>query len=423
MPNTVVPADTLVQIPQELDHPQWIRQVDHTDIQVYTREGAGQSKVIGFKTVTYHTTIAVVLFEFLKDVCHAMKSINDQYVLGEIIESWSTNEDPKGILVRTSFSMPFPFTKREFLHGLHTYQQDAHTFIIGYTPAHERAIPVQDGYVRCPTYVSGQRITQLDNGMTRVEHLMTYRLGGKISNKMQDRWLKKAHVGAYVKEWRSLHAYHYPCSIEAIHYDQLKCLLLHALAESAQWDLTKKIAAGEIRVGRLPYCPKNIYRTDAWVNAPLKQVVQVIADKSLEFLPQWNQEFMSGEVLEVLENTPQKSVWIIRVHYQTPFFLSNREYIYFFSKEWLSSTEVLVTYHSIRSDHPIPQGFARALLHPSVHRCIELPDGRTKIEHLLATDLGGRLSAQQDSLLRGSLIQAHCRDLTNQQALFDQLNE
>lgn len=421
MHTTTTASYTLQQVPQELDHPEWVLEVDHTDIQVYARKGASQSEIIGFKTVTYHAVSVRTLFEFLKNVCHAMEQINDMYLLGETLEEWPITEDEQGTLVRTSFRMPFPFTNREFLHGLHAYQINNHTFIVGYTPAHEQDIPVQPNYVRCPTYISGQRITQLDNGMTQVEHLMTYHLGGKVSDVMQDRWLKKAHVGAYVKEWRGLHAQHYPCLVEAIDYGRLKQLLLTALAESEQWTLTKKIDAGEIRVGRLAYCPRNIYRTDAWVQAPLQQVVQVIANQSLEFLPQWNQEFINGEILETLEDHSQKSAWIIRVHYQTPFFLSNREYIYYFSKEWLTSTEVLITYHSITSDRPVPQGFVRALLHPSVHRCIALPDGRTKIEHLLATDLGGRLSAQQDALLRGGLIQAHCRDLTNQQQLFARL--
>lgn len=415
------PCHTLTQIPHELDQAGWQLAIDYVDIAVYFKKGASQSDVIGFKTVTYHSTDAVVLYDFLKDVNKAMYEMNDMFVLGEILTNWRIKEDENGAIVRTSFEMPFPFANREFIHGLHSMKLQNGSFVVAYTPADCAETAVQHGYVRCPMFTSGQRITALPNGLTRVEHLMTYILGGKISKGVQDKWLLKSHVGAYIKEWRKLRTIHFPATIMTVNYTQLKSILLDALQESDQWAVTKSIPEGTIKVGRLPYCPRNVYRTDTTINATLAQVVDVIADASLLYLPQWNKEFMNGEIIEVLEDTESKKAWLIRVHYATPFFLSNREYVYYFSREWLNDSEVLITYNSIKHDSAVPTGFVRALLHPSVHYCKQLPNGQTKIEHLLATDLGGKLSSKQDNLLKGGLVQAHCRDMQNQRKLFKKL--
>lgn len=415
------PVVNFTKVPQELDHPDWELVLDYTDTQIYTRYGASNSEIIGFKTITYHTITARTLYHFLKDVNGAMETMNELFVLGEVLRTWETPFDKEGVLVRTSFEMPFPFANREFVHGQHGIQLDKDTFVVAYTPIEIPETAVQQGYVRCPVFVSGQRIQKMPNGLVRVEHLMTYELGGRVSPYIQDQWLKKAHTKAYVREWRNLHAYHFPCAITEIDYCRLSSVLKDALEQSDAWSVAKTIAEGTIRVGRLPYCPKNVYRTDTEIKAPLAQVVDVIADKSLDYLPQWNKEFIQGEILEVLEENDQKAAWLIRVHYKTPFFLKNREYIYYFSREWLSETEVLITYHSVKHHLEVPKGFIRALLHPSVHYCQALPNGNTLLKHLLATDLKGNLSNHQDMLLKGGLVQAHCRDIQNQHALFEQL--
>lgn len=414
------PQETLTTIPTELDAQGWNLELDKTDIKVYTKPNACSSSIIGFKTITEHFLPIEQVFELLKDVCGAMNRINDMFVLGEEFRDWTAELDKQGKLVRTSFKMPFPMADREFLHGLHSYQAAPNVYIVGYTPIEEPNIAVQKGYVRCPMYISGQRITALENGAVRVEHLMVYNLGGSISGAVQDRWLKKSHVAAYIKEWRKLRAYMYPSKLEDINYSNLSALLQSALKESQAWAKVGKPKSGTVKVGRLSYCPRNVYRTDITIQAPIQKVVEVLADQSLEYLPQWNKEFMNGEIVKMLEESPQKAAWLVRVHYQTPFFLSNREYIYYFSREWLSKEECLIFYHSVEHESAVPKGFVRALLYPTVHRCTQKGEA-TLVEHLLATDLGGKLSTKQDGLIKGGLVQAHCRDMANQVKLFGEL--
>ncbi|MCP4442664.1 MAG: hypothetical protein GY810_27475 [Aureispira sp.] len=416
----ISPDFTLTQIPQELDAAGWQLELNKTNVSVYSKAKASDAKVIGFKTVTEHFVPIAAIFKLLKDVCGAMHSINHMFVLGEEFRAWPSSLDQDGKLVRTSFKMPFPMADREFLHGLHSYQADSNTYIVAYTPIEESDIKVQKGYVRCPMYISGQRITALSNGATRVEHLMVYNLGGKVSEQVQDRWLKKSHVGAYIKEWEKLGEHMYPTKLEDIDYKQLSLLLQDALEQSQQWPKVGKPKSGTVKVGRLAYCPRNVYRTDIVIQAPIQKVVDVLADQSLKYLPLWNKEFMNGEVLEVLEDSPSKSAWVIRVHYQTPFFLSNREYIYYFSREWINDEECLIFYHSVEHESAVPKGFVRSLLYPTVHRCTQKGED-TLVEHLLATDLGGKLSSKQDGLLKGGLVQAHCRDMANQEQLFKKL--
>lgn len=417
----ITPAQTLASIPQELDASGWQLEVDHVDIQVYSKFNASNSNILGFKTITEHPISQKAVVDLLKDVCGAMHSINDLFVLGENLRTWSVPIDPKGSLVRTSFQMPFPMINREFLHGLHFQKLDADTHLVAYTPIEDASIPIQSSYVRCPMFISGQRIRSLSTGTIQVEHLMVYRLGGKISNYVQDNLLKKSHIGAYIKEWRNLRTFLYPAPIETINYTQLTSIALNTLRVSEKWTSIGKPKIGQVKVGRLTYSPRAAFRTDVEVNTSLEKVVDVIADKSLEYLPKWNKEFIEGKILETLEDSPKKSAWIIQVHYKTPAVLANREYIYYFSREWLNEDEVLIIYNSIQHPSPIPKGFVRALLYPTVHRCIRKGSNQTKIEHVLATDLKGRLSIFQDSLLKGSLAQAHCRDMENQDRLFKEV--
>lgn len=420
-PNMIPPAQTLQSIPQELDASGWQLEVDHIDIQVYSKSNASNSNILGFKTITEHPISQKAAVDLLKDVCGAMHRINDLFVLGENLRAWSVPIDPTGSLVRTSFQMPFPMVNREFLHGLHVQEIDADTHLVAYTPIEDASISVQPNYVRCPMFISGQRIRSLSKGTIQVEHLMVYRLGGKISNYVQDHFLKKSHIGAYIKEWRNLRTFLYPAPISSINYTKLASIAQNTLQVSEQWATIGKAKIGQVKVGRLAYSPRAAFRTDVEVNTSLEKVVDVIADKSLEYLPQWNKEFMAGQILETLEDSPKKSAWIIQVHYKTPPILANREYIYYFSREWLNEDEVLIIYNSVQHSSPIPKGFVRALLYPTVHRCIRKSPNRTKIEHVLATDLKGKLARFQDSLLKASLAQAHCRDMENQDRLFKKM--
>lgn len=414
------PKETISTIPAAIDEDGWKLEYDSVDVRIYSKFGVCNSKVIGFKTVTEHPVNASMAFELLKYVNRAMELVNDQFVLGEVLEDWPTDFDAEGTLVRTSFKMPFPFTNREFPHGLHCKQIDPSTFIVGYTPIERVDIPVQNGYVRSPMNISGQRITQLENGSCRVEHLMVYELGGSVSLKFQDGVMKSGHVGAYRSEWKKLREVMFPHKLEEINGAALTKLMLDALSKSDRWKTIKRAKSGMVSPGRLAFCPKTIYRTDLEVNASIKTVVDVIADKSLEYLPKWNREFIKGDILKVISDSPEKSEWLVHVQYATPGPISNREYVYYFSREWLNDNEAIILYCSVEHEMSVPTGFERALLYPTVHRCVKTKNG-TKIEHLLATDLKGKLGRYQDGILKGGLVDAHVRDMNSQEKLFQEL--
>ena len=418
MHSTISPELSFKSIDRELDLDNWSLEHDKAHIKVYSKKNASDSGVVGFKTITEHAVPISIVFDLLKDVCGAMNQINAMFLSGETFENWPTESDQAGSVVRTSFKMPFPMANREFVHGLHSYQKNETTFIVAYTPIEESNLPVQPHFVRCPMYVSGQRIMILKSGLVRVEHLMIYRLGGAIGSYVQDNWLKKSHVGAYIKEWENLGGEIFPPKISAIDPRQLKKIAQHALSCSSTWQTAGKPKYGTVKVGNLSYLPQAVFRLDLEVEAPLEQVVHVLADESLKYLPEWNSEYMNGEILETIEETQDRSAWLIRVQYKTPFFLANREYVYYFSREWINKDEVLILYCSIDHESTPPDQFVRALLYPSIHRCLRLKDGRTKIEHVLATDLKGKLGALQNTFLKGSLTKAQCSDMEKQYRMF-----
>ena len=417
MHSTISPEFSLKSIDKELDLNNWSLEHDKAHIKVYSKHNVSDSDIIGFKTITEHAVATTIIFDLLKDVCGAMNQINDMFLSGETFDEWPTESDHAGSVVRTSFKMPFPMSNREFLHGLHSYQKNETTFIVAYTPLEESDIPVQPHFIRCPMNVSGQRITILNSGLVRVEHLMTYRLGGAIGSYFQDKWLKKPHISAYIKEWENLRDKIFPPKIHTIDPQQLKKIAQHTLSLSSTWQTTGKPKYGTVKVGNLSYLSKAVFRLDLEVDAPIEKVVKVLADESLKYLPEWNSEYMNGEILETIEETQDRSAWLIRVHYKTPFFLANREYVYYFSRESINKDEVLILYCSIDHKSNPPDLFVRALLYPSIHRCLRLKNGRTKIEHVLATDLKGKLGTLQNSFLKRGLIKAQCSDMEKQYRL------
>ena len=77
-------------------------------------------------------------------------------------------------------------------------------FIVYHSIPDNELPPVKDGFVRCPTYLSGQRITTMDDGRVRVEHMMVYGLSGSIGTWVQNKLFHKGHIKAYLGEWQKL---------------------------------------------------------------------------------------------------------------------------------------------------------------------------------------------------------------------------
>ncbi|MEM9697043.1 MAG: START domain-containing protein, partial [Myxococcota bacterium] len=94
-----------------------------------------------------------------------------------------------------------------FVHALFRRPLDDRSWVVGYLSVDDPELPPPlEGFVRCPIYPSGQRVTQLEHGRIRVEHLMVYDLGGAISVRTQNLFFRRGHVAAYHREWRSLGA-------------------------------------------------------------------------------------------------------------------------------------------------------------------------------------------------------------------------
>ncbi len=405
-------------IVQELDAADWQVCKDRADVSVSARYGASGAPVIGFKTRTFHSAPFDALVGLLGDVIDAMGEINEQFVHGDVLGTWPIEADPSGRLVRTAFSMPWPMKGREFVHGLHVVPLDDDTSIIAYTPVEVPEIATLPGYSRCKMYVSGQRVQRCEDGTVLVEHLMVYELGGRISRRLQDSWLMRAaHVQAYIKEWRALRNRTRELEVDGLEPERLKRIARHSLEQAETWPVARSAGCGQIRAGRLAHSLREALYTQLDVEAPIERVVEVLADRSLHYLPQWNAEYRSGEVLQTLEESPKTAAWIVRVLYGTPSIIRDREYVYWFFREWLSRDEVLVLYHSVNADAATVPGALRACLGLTVHRLRRLPGGGTRIEHILATDLCGRMGPLQDRWLRPELLKAHRRDMARQAEL------
>ena len=194
--------DLVDEIIRQLDDAPWKLERERDGVAVYSC-GSLPCPVVGFRTVTFHEATIDELFAFLGDgLLDAFSQMNERWVEGCEIK----RIDDKTRIVRTSFSMPPPLANREFVHVLHLAEPGSGTRVIAYRSIDDDPDlpPVQEGYVRCPIYPSGQRLTEMEDGRVRVEHLMVYDLAGSIRPFIQNVVFHRGHVAAYHAEWSKL---------------------------------------------------------------------------------------------------------------------------------------------------------------------------------------------------------------------------
>lgn len=194
----IAPPHLAAEVDRQLELPGWQKGLEAPDVAVWFHR-ALPAPVIGYRTVTEHAVPSDALVAYLgPNLLGAFSQLNERYAFGDVL-----CEEPH--IVRTGFSMPFPLADREFVHHLVVEELRPGVTIVAYGPADETELASpREGYVRCPIYPSGQRITDLGDGRTRVEHLMTYELGGRISARVQNALFHRGHLGAYRDEWRAL---------------------------------------------------------------------------------------------------------------------------------------------------------------------------------------------------------------------------
>lgn len=161
------------------------------------------SATLGFRTTTtIDASIERVAAVLGPGLLAAFAVMNRHYAGGAVCAA-ATAETPAVVVTR--FALPWPLAPREFLHTLELSAPASGRRFIGYgaPPAPERW-PIESGHIRCPIAPSGQRLTALSPGRTRVEHLMVYRLAGRIPRWMQDALFRAGHVAAYLEEWARL---------------------------------------------------------------------------------------------------------------------------------------------------------------------------------------------------------------------------
>lgn len=190
--------DLALEVIRQLDETRWIAGYADENVQIYSSREL-PAPVIGYRTVTEHVASLDDLSQFLgAEFLTAFSTLNARFAFGETLLA-------EPLVVRTGFTMPAPFRGREFVHSLVDLRVTPDCHVVAYGPVDESPLPpARDGFLRCVMYPSGQRILRLDNGRTRVEHLMTYELAGAVPRWAQNTLFHKGHLGAYRDEWTRL---------------------------------------------------------------------------------------------------------------------------------------------------------------------------------------------------------------------------
>jgi hypothetical protein len=183
---------------ERLALPGWSCASDRDGVAVWVHR-ALPDPVVGYRTVTEHPVSAEAMASFLGErLLGAFSRMNARFAFGDVLAT-------APLVVRTGFSMPFGFAPREFVHRLAVTPVDDEVTVVAYGPADEDGLAApRPGYLRCPIYPSGQRITALAPHRCRVEHLMTYALAGRVPIWAQNAWFHRGHVQAYHAEWHAL---------------------------------------------------------------------------------------------------------------------------------------------------------------------------------------------------------------------------
>lgn len=180
-----------------------------------------------------------------------------------------------------------------------------------------------------------------------------------------------------------------------------------------------EVVTDTVRVasGWLDGVPRRAWASRTAIAAPPADVARWMADAMIERLPDWSDEFVDGEVLD--ERPPGDATFrrVVRARYHTPWPLADREYVYWLER-FDADGETLITYQSVVPHRPASPGAVYATLHATAHR-VRPHEGGTQLDHVLVTDLGGRLPGWAvDHLFRGGLRAAHLRDARAQQQAF-----
>ena len=176
----------------------------------------------------------------------------------------------------------------------------------------------------------------------------------------------------------------------------------------------KKQSKNDITV----YIKKNVFggitsvRYTSTINQSIDAIENFAYDAMLANMPKWSKEFMGGDSLETINDHES----ILKTKFKTPFFLKNREYVFYLGKI-KTNTELKVFYRSV--DHPkfkeSSSGFIRSKLYPTIYRFTKINEQQTKIEHILSTDLGKDLPLwfQNNMMVVNGVVKANYRDCVN----------
>lgn len=165
------------------------------------------SRVEGFYIAAERDDVTVEHgLAYFHDACHFADTANRMTTASGILRVDDARLAAYHAIVRTGFALPWPLQDREFLHSVATRRdtdpEGRDRALIVYASVSEAGLaPAWEGYLRCPMEASGQRVTALGNGRVRLEHCMTYTLGGWVPEWAQNHLFHRGHVGAYHQEW------------------------------------------------------------------------------------------------------------------------------------------------------------------------------------------------------------------------------
>jgi len=191
----------------------------------------------------------------------------------------------------------------------------------------------------------------------------------------------------------------------ALSVDEIVAAALH-FNSPAGWNLEKEDAARGVAVSSrlVPLCRCLAFRVVSTLNCDIATAATIYDEDLNTRSREWDTTYGEGECKEMIFNEPDdpsgRRAWVQHAKTILPAGVQNRDFLFLLARKTTQfhdppnerkPKQIVIAYLSVdRPDTPCPRGYTRGLLYcPSSEILTALPDGRTRLEHHMAVDIGG----------------------------------
>jgi hypothetical protein len=153
----------------------WKKVHDKKGVVVFTKRNVfGNITSIRYLAVIKQNIEIIDDFAY-KRMLHFMPFWSKEFIKGEVLQSNPLDSNTQ--LLKTQFKTPFFLKNRSYVFNLYRIKSDNSLKVIYHSVVDKKYEAVEKGFIRSTLYPTVYKFTQLENGDTQVEHILSTDLG------------------------------------------------------------------------------------------------------------------------------------------------------------------------------------------------------------------------------------------------------